>query len=184
MSAVKNAYKHHLRVRQVCRLCDWLMQQESAPVFFFVFFFKNGIFISLKSNRNPLHNPADSPETSNNCKEEKKHGRPQAFSSIHSIRANRKSFWATSLIPKIIAWGWSEGFKRTFVRSETTRWMKGTRTKSWRVSFQNETFIDTFGTLKPQSGQQMSEAIRQKNVQKHKTNIFHLSLKFCFLDCS
>lgn len=27
-SAVKDAYKHHLRLRQVCGRCDWLMQQE------------------------------------------------------------------------------------------------------------------------------------------------------------
>lgn len=27
-SAIKDAYKHHLRLRQVCGRCDWLMQQE------------------------------------------------------------------------------------------------------------------------------------------------------------
>lgn len=31
-ATVKNAYKHHLRAGQVCRLCDWLMQQESSSV--------------------------------------------------------------------------------------------------------------------------------------------------------
>ena len=83
---LKNAYKHHLRVRQVCRLCDWLMQQESSSAVK-----KNQFFISLKSNRNPLHNPADSPETSNNCREgKKKHARPQAFGSTESISGNRK----------------------------------------------------------------------------------------------
>lgn len=82
----KNAYKHHLRVHQVCRLCDWLMQQESCSVVR-----KKTFFISLKSNRNPLHNPADSPETSNNCREgEQKHPRPQAPGSIESIRGSKK----------------------------------------------------------------------------------------------
>lgn len=84
MSNVKNAHKHHLRVRHVCGRCDWLMQQERVV--------KKTVFISQKSNRNPLHNPADSPETSNNCREGEKHAAHKLLAQLKAFEAIEKAF--------------------------------------------------------------------------------------------
>lgn len=131
-SAFKDAYKHHLRLRQVCGPCDWLTQQEK-------------LFSGFKKKQSSLFrwNPTEIPSiiqptpqrhpTTVERGEKHTPAHKNLSARVKRIWGNRKkrkkkgAFWATCLIPqkKIIAGGCKRGDlgEVNISKKRTTRWM-------------------------------------------------------------